>query len=308
MSAGIFADLRTVDEILLDSELAGDDGYLINGLVSTSVTTLLGAPFVGKTFSAVDIAHSLTTGEPWLGREVIREVDRVAFLCTDPGVHTVISKRVHQRGCDGRRILAMPFYAPGTFGEWKDAAKDLASRGVGLVIVDNTTDLAADTNAPREVKLITDGLRYWADHGAVVLNLHHKNGQGSTFGSILFDKWTRLRLDLKGRSGQSARTVETLSNDDAPESLAVTFNPRASGTPYMTIREAASKLQGDELSDQRNAIRQAESDRKAQEVAALIRSGETASNAAKQVRMSKQRALGIAKAVHEGRWIFPDAA
>ena len=78
-------NLKSVDEVLLDLELTDYSDFLIDGVVSSTVTTILGDPYLGKTYMAIDIARALTTGQPFLGRPVNRQVDRVAFLCTDPG-------------------------------------------------------------------------------------------------------------------------------------------------------------------------------------------------------------------------------
>lgn len=88
-------NLRTVDDVLLDLELTDYSDFLIDGVVSSTVTTILGDPYLGKTYLAIDIARSLTTGAPFLGRPVIRQVDRVAFLCTDPGGNITVARRVN---------------------------------------------------------------------------------------------------------------------------------------------------------------------------------------------------------------------
>ena len=53
-------DLKTVDDILFNLVLDDYDDFLIDGMVSSSVTTILGDPYVGKTWMAIDIARSLT--------------------------------------------------------------------------------------------------------------------------------------------------------------------------------------------------------------------------------------------------------
>lgn len=228
-------DLKTVDDVLLDMELSDYSDYLIDGLISSSVTTILGDPFLGKTYMAIDIARSLTTGEPFLGHEVIRQVDRIAFLCTDPGGNRKIADRVRDaKRIDGRRVLTQQFYPPQEWEEWKAAVNLFTRDRIGALVIDNTTDIAGDANDPREVKKITDGLRLWSDNGATILNLHHRNKGGGYFGSTLWRKWTRAELELTGRARTHARRLQSVANDVEPVDLSLSFHHDASAAFKVT--------------------------------------------------------------------------
>jgi hypothetical protein len=224
-------NLRTIDTILLDLELSDYTDFLIDGLVSSSVTTILGDAYVGKTYMALDIARSLTTGAPFLGHSVIRQVDRVAFLCTDPGASINLAKRA--KSIDPRRVLAQQFYPPQTWDEWREAVSLFARERIGAIVIDNTTDIAGDANDPREVKKITDGLRLWSDNGATILNLHHRNKVRGYFGSSLWRKWTRAELELSGSVQTHNRRLKSVANDATPIDLRLNFNHAAS--PAFTI-------------------------------------------------------------------------
>lgn len=229
-------DLRTVDEILLELELDDYKDFLVDGLIAADVTTILGDPFVGKTYLAIDIARSLTTGKPLLGRQVAKTVDRVAFLCTDPGGCIKIARRVAAAGLDKTRVVAQQFYPPQTWQEWQEAVAVFKSNHIDAIIVDNTTDLADDANNPRDVKVITDGLRLWSDNGTTILNVHHLNkghaGQNrGMFGSSMWRKWTRVELLLTKSYGR--HHLETTANDAESVRLDLTFAP--SGTPAFTV-------------------------------------------------------------------------
>lgn len=246
-------DFKTVDDILLELELDDHQDFLVDELISSDVTTILGDPFVGKTFFAIDIARSLTTGEPLLGKTVRKTVDRVAFLCTDPGGRIKVARRVHQAHLDGRRIVAQQFYPPQSWDEWQDAVALFRRERIGAIIVDNTTDLADDANSPRDVKVITDGLRLWSDNGTTILNVHHLNkghaGQGrGQFGSTMWRKWTRMELLLSKSYGR--HRLETTSNDAEPMKLDLRFTPggspaytvAASSTPSKTVQRDPATL------------------------------------------------------------------
>lgn len=216
-------NLKTVDEVLLDLELTDYSDFLIDGVVSSTVTTILGDPYLGKTYLAIDIARSLTTGAPFLGRPVNRQVDRVAFLCTDPGGNITVARRVSKAGLDGRRVLTQQFYPPENWGEWQAAVRLFLRERIGAIVIDNTTDIAGDANDPREVKKITDGLRLWSDNGATILNLHHRNKGGGYFGSSLWRKWTRAELELTGRAKTQDRRLQSIANDVEPLDLKLKF-------------------------------------------------------------------------------------
>ena len=215
--------LKTVDEVLAELELTNYSDFLIDGIVSSTVTTILGDAYLGKTYLAIDIARSLTTGEHFLGRQVIRQVDRVAFLCTDPGGNIDVSRRVSKVGLDGHRVFTQQFFPPESWDEWKAAVGLLLRERIGAIVVDNTTDIAGDANEPREVKKITDGLRLWSDNGATILNLHHRNKGGSYFGSTLWRKWTRVELELTGRPKTQQRRLQSIANDVEPLDLSLRF-------------------------------------------------------------------------------------
>ena len=241
-------NLKSVDEVLLDLELTDYDDYLIDGIVSSSVTTILGDPYLGKTYLAIDVARSLTTGEPFLGRPVNRQVDRVAFLCTDPGGNITVAQRVSKAGLDGRRVLTQQFYPPESWQEWQDAVGLFMRERVGAIVVDNTTDIAGDANDPRDVKKVTDGLRLWSDNGATILNLHHRNKGGGYFGSSLWRKWTRAELELSGRPKTQDRRLQSIANDVEPLDLQLKF--RYSESPAFTVVSERKIVRDPETLDQ----------------------------------------------------------
>jgi hypothetical protein len=234
----ILDNLKTVDEILLEMEQTGYREFLVDGLISSSVTTIIGDPYIGKTCLAIDAARSLTTGEAFLGRSVVRTVDRIAFLCTDPNGRRDVAERVRNAELDKRRVLAQQFYTPASFDEWKLAVNDLRRERVGAIVVDNTTDLALDANNPADVKTVIDGLRLWSDDGATILNLHHRNKSAARgyFGSVLWQKWTRLELELTGSPRSTVRRIQSKINNGAPVDLALSFDPAHS--PAFTVTKS----------------------------------------------------------------------
>lgn len=246
-------DLQTVDEVLLEMQADGYTEYLIDGVVHSAVTTIQGDSYLGKTFLALDIARSLITGDPFLGRAVVRQVDRVAFLSTDPGGKYEMAQRVRDAGIDRKRIVLKSFYAPNDWAGWTTVMTGLQTLGAGVaIVVDNTTDLAIDANGPREVKLITDGLRLWSDNGLSVINIHHLNkgsswGGKSGFGSIIWRKWSRVELSLTGREKSPYRKLSALPNNAPATDWGLIFDPASS--PAFTAQTETATAQRERSRD-----------------------------------------------------------
>lgn len=228
----VINEFQSIDEILAEIDASDYDAFLIDGLIDSAVTTIQGDSYLGQTYLGLDVANSLTTGEPFLGKQVNRQVDRVAFLVTDPGAKHEIARRVRDLDIARDRIVVMSFYAPENWEQWRATLAKIKAQGSDVVvIVDNTTDLAIDANSPREVKLITDGLRMWTEDGVSVINIHHMNKGGvyggkSGFGSIIWQKWARSELTLTGKGASAYRKLATLSNNAPAEVFELAYDPK----------------------------------------------------------------------------------
>jgi len=118
--------LRTAEEVLAEMQAADYCPALVEGgAVAASVTTILGDPFVGKTQLAVNASRSLLSGADFLGRKVLRPVQSVAYLTTNPGLEFEMAERVEDAGIDLRRFFLHPFHAPpADLDGWRQAARE----------------------------------------------------------------------------------------------------------------------------------------------------------------------------------------
>ena len=243
-------ELRTLAEIEAKMNEADDAEFLIDGVVSSAMSTILGETWIGKTFLALQLVDSLTTGQPFLERRVRGKPRLVAWLSTDPWGERTVTRRARTMGLDMDKIYAQSFYTPSTAQEWIDGVDELLAAKISVVVIDNTTDLSEDPNAPRETKLITDGLRRMVDAGIAVINLHHDSGnvKKPEFASRLWGKATRLRLTLTGDPFESPgpRTLTAQPNDGVRHEWKLHFDPEHS--PVFTIEGEAS---ADELIQRR---------------------------------------------------------
>ena len=219
-------DLQTVDDVLLETELSGYEECIVDGLISSTVTTIAGDTCAGKTHLAIDAARSLLTGAPFLGRSVARTLDRVAFLCGEPGGRLSVARRSKAAGVDGRRLVVMSFYMPESRQDCKDAVSVFRRDRIGAVIVDGiTTGIPGGIRDPRDVKMVLDGLRLWSDNGAAILSLHHDSQMGGCFESALWRKWTRIELKLSGSPGSSRCRLQSVGGDAEPVNFSLVFDP-----------------------------------------------------------------------------------
>jgi hypothetical protein len=289
-------DFRSVEDILAEMEQEGFRDFVVEGLISSSVTTILGDPYLGKTYLALDAARSLLTGEHFLGEEVSRTYERVAFLCTDPGGQYDIARRAKRMGIEGGRLLAQPFYTPQSRDEWRDAIGVFRRESIGAIIIDNTTDLADDANGPREVKAVTDGLRMWSESGPVIVNIHHKNKGGGYFGSIVWKKWTRVELDITGNPKTSVRRLKSQANNGESVDLSLAFDP--SGAPAFTVRTKRDLAAREQEHQERTRQRDKTTLDRNKRVWGLVDEGKSYSQVAAIVGISKTQ---VARAVQARR-------
>ncbi len=219
-------DLQTVDDVLLETEMSGHEECIVDGLISSSVTTVVGDACAGKTHLAIDAARSLLTGAPFLGRSVARTLDRVAFLCSEPGGRLSVARRSKAAGIDGRRLVVMSFYMPESRQDWKDAVSVFRRDRIGAVIVDSiTAGIPGGTPDPRDARMVLDGLRLWSDNGAAILILRHDSQMGGCLESALWRKWTRIELKLSGSPKSSHRRLQSEASDAEPVDFSLVFDP-----------------------------------------------------------------------------------
>jgi hypothetical protein len=204
------------------------------------MTTIIGDAFLGKTFLALEVIRSVTTLEPLFGREVFGKPRTVMYLTTDPRGERTLARRARDHGIDMDKVYGQSFYTPDDKREWENIVRDLREFDIGMVVVDNTSDLSVDANAPREVKQITDGLRRIVDSGIALLTIHHRNVAHSDFGSILWTKSTRAKLELQGNPRRAKRTLKGVFNDQGAHEWELWFDPR---------RERSFELLGEKDSD-----------------------------------------------------------
>jgi hypothetical protein len=200
------------------------DTHLVAGLLSTTLTVLAADPAVGKTNYAVGLSAALLNGEAeFLGREVLAELDVVAFLSTDAdGANSVrrrIAPLVDDPSC--KRVYAADYPMTGAFdwGGFSDAVERL---GAELLVVDNVPGLVEDINDFSEAKRVTRPLLHLTEQGTAVLLLTHTakpgmrgpaQGVNAPMGTRYWTIPSRVKSSLTGRESDGRKRVKAHNND-----------------------------------------------------------------------------------------------
>jgi hypothetical protein len=218
-----------------------DDDYLIEGLLSSSMTVFAGSPGAGKTHLAVGMGAALLNGEPeFLGQEVRKQIRSVAFICTDPKSDRATRRRLKGllgEGARGSKISVLQF-TPDLIA-WRDLCRLIVAEDFDLVIVDNvlgTLEPGVSVNEDIAARAYMAELGRISETGTAVLYITHNgkpgaNGPaqgvdaaiGSRYwtvparckGTLTFNERTNTRtLTVKNNDSEPIRVEATLSVDD----------------------------------------------------------------------------------------------
>ena len=209
----------------MDRSRAAED--LVDGIFDPFGTVVLGQPFAGKTWLALNIAAALATEAPdVLGRAVRSGDHRVAYIGTDPGSLQRAAERLNGLGVTGAsrerlRLERLPGRAndPSAWSRWWYHQQ---SRGVTVVILDNllgASDENSDLTTTAGALPVLARLGDLANEGASVMAVGHtsKGGGGgrTTLGSVAFDAYFRRKILLSAASG--SLRLDVTSNDSTPD-------------------------------------------------------------------------------------------
>jgi hypothetical protein len=216
--------------------------FVVDNLVHEAITVMYGRPESGKSYLALALAVSLTTGEPFLGHRV-RERRKVAFLALDPNQVSETMRRRQSLGASG---ILLSSRKPGqTAVGWQSDAMDLQRLGVDFLIIDNLTRLMPPGESVREdgpVGPVLDNISIMVEHGIGVLLLHHSGKTGedgnpktTPLGATCIEAWARhfVRVDAttsKATSKIDSRTALSYGNELAAAPVKIPFEIMPGGS------------------------------------------------------------------------------
>lgn len=185
-------------------------GFLIDGLLSSKMSILAGAPKAGKSMLSVAMVAALTEGDgEFLGHKVNRRLDKVAFVLTDPWGPEETHMRIDDLLTDPDRVYLgeidreRPDY-------WDWLADSLLREGVQLLVVDNVLGaIHGDVADANDARRFMDAMDKIMRQGIAVLIVTHTAKAGGPNGSPI----TGSSSPIGGRIfGARPRVIGTLLN------------------------------------------------------------------------------------------------
>ncbi len=232
--------------------------HLVSGLLSTTLTVLAADPAVGKTHYAAGMTAALLNGEPsFLGREVTRRLDSVAFVCTDADGANSVRRRIGPLVAEPSRVRVWASDYP-TSGAvvWDDVVRVVRTMRPELLIVDNVPGVVADPNDAIEAKAFTRPLLELAEQDTAVLLLTHTSkpgmkgpaqGVNAPTGSRYWNGPARVKSSMTVRA-DGRRQVTAHNNDGECVQIGVRLDVLA-GSPFWSL------WSGEDVSPQRRGAK-----------------------------------------------------
>lgn len=236
---------RRIDEIQLQDP---DKLWLIDDLWLLAGVGLIGAPPKHyKTWLAAELALSVATGTPALGRYPVREPGTVLFFGAEdssPSLRTRFESIARNRGIvlDGvpLHLLDITTLHLETPEHIRRLELNLERHRPRLLVLDPFVRIAAiDENSAAEVSAVLGALRQLQRRfNVAVLLVHHtRKAAGSSptqafRGSGDFGAWSDTNLIIRSRNDDLVLTLEHRSAP-APEPLVLHF--RTNPTPHFTL-------------------------------------------------------------------------
>lgn len=244
--------------------------WLVEGLwEEEGVGILSGAPKSCKTFCALDLAFSVATGTPALGKFRVKQAGPVLLFCAEDHPAMVRTRlegfSIHR----GVRLDSAPLHVVLENSLRLDTPKDQARLEATvehyrprLLLLDPFVRLhrSIDENSALEVSGVLAYLRdIQRNYHVAILLVHHSrkanagNGQVglSLRGSGDFHAWGQSNLYLRKRRGSLELVIEQ-RNAPTPEPVQIALRGDDQSPPYLEVVCAAAR--SEELADLKNRI------------------------------------------------------
>jgi hypothetical protein len=221
--------------------------FIVEDLIHDTSNLMYGRPKSGKSYLLLTLAESLSTGKPWLGREV-RERRSVAFWMLDSG--QVDESKDRSRTLDPALggVLVSSVRPGHDEREWRRHAETLADLGIDFLIIDNLFKLMPSGRSVRNDEHIGDVLRNidaMESCGIAVLLNHHLGKPGedgsspqSPLGSTALEGGFRHFVRVEHDRKDSSREIVSYGNRLKIPELRVPFEISDSGVESTQDRDA----------------------------------------------------------------------
>jgi len=180
-----------LSEDLIAADIPTEEWLIDRILPAEGFTFIYGEEATGKSFYTLDIAHSLVTGNPWLGKHTVNAQTSVLFIDKE-NTRRRVQKRMRGLGMDTIKGKIHRLYYPEHF-ELADPKSEtgfsefalylkryVEKHNIGCVIIDSFTDLLIGNENDREaVQRFFDAMRQlFANRCILVLHHASKPAQG----------------------------------------------------------------------------------------------------------------------------------
>jgi hypothetical protein len=167
-------------------------------------TVMYGRPKSGKSMTALTAAHSLETGQPFMGTLPVREKRHTAFLCLDSGQVWETRKRI-DRWDDPEsfaNMLVSGVKPKPTPDDWDHMAKRLVAASVDFLFIDNLARLKGgekrSVRNDEDMDPILASIDVLESYGIAFCLIHHAGKPGedgaprsSPLGATTIEAWAR---------------------------------------------------------------------------------------------------------------------
>lgn len=232
--------------------------FLVQGVISSSVTMLYGVPKCGKSALIVNLVASALSDESFLGVNFEQPVAKVIILATDSGGKEEYAARLVEAGVSEDEDRIRVWQLPSLTADYIDSLRawDQFSLAPGdLVIVDGVSSFEGDGNSMGEVAALTAALERLRGDNPLVLVAHAStsfSGSGSSKKVLGSTAWTTRARWLVRVTRRSGGVVSLDCSGNAAKSERFTLQTGAKVSDFIVT----SHVSGDELEGQQTRQRQ----------------------------------------------------
>lgn len=202
--------------------------WLVEGLISSSLTLVSGKPKSGKSGLAQNLVAAILTHGSFLGRPILREVRRVIVIGTDPDAVIEYRDRLTAAGVTvsmaGDRLVMVKALRLNR-QICRALAEQLGPDENDLLILDHLSDMEGDFNSQADVADIFSNIRAAARDATTVVLAHSSTATGPNghstkkpLGSTVIEGKARWIVHVEAR-GADRRVLTTRGNSGRGEVL-----------------------------------------------------------------------------------------
>lgn len=212
--------------------------FLVENLVHSAATMVVGPAFVGKTTLIAAVAAAVSRGDAMFAEKLeLFGSGRVVVVATDPGEAARWGQRMELAGVEPGAVQIAQWSAPG----WMELLAQVIAEPPALFVMDNVLGAVEGTvNDNEVVAKLLHALTALATVGVPVVLLHHpaKPQMGvaskSPMGSQMLTAWPRLLVAVD-ETADDQLLLTARSNDQAAVAISLTVVREDGHLPTYTV-------------------------------------------------------------------------